>query len=89
MYIITLSASRFHVVNMGNMVKRAGKPMFLPCTPRGIMELLRSTGIFTRRRSFNDNDSLYYLIGVTIAGKQAVVVGRSDIVVCMIRSQKR
>ncbi|KAI7884071.1 FTHFS-domain-containing protein [Lichtheimia hyalospora FSU 10163] len=51
----------FHAVNMGNMVKRAGKPMFLPCTPRGIMELLRSTG-------------------VTIAGKQAVVVGRSDIV---------
>lgn len=37
--------SSFHVINMGNMVKRAGNPMFLPCTPRGIMELLRSTGI--------------------------------------------
>ncbi|KAI9314424.1 formate--tetrahydrofolate ligase-domain-containing protein [Dichotomocladium elegans] len=35
----------FHAVNMGNMMKRAGKPMFLPCTPRGIITLLKSAGV--------------------------------------------
>lgn len=43
------------------MAKRTSEPLFLPCTPKGIIHLLKSTG-------------------VEIAGKQAAVVGRSDIV---------
>jgi hypothetical protein len=43
------------------MAKKDGEPLFLPCTPKGIIHLLKSTG-------------------VEIAGKQAAVVGRSDIV---------
>ncbi|KAG0182145.1 tetrahydrofolate synthase [Apophysomyces sp. BC1034] len=51
----------FHAINIGNMAKKSGEPLFLPCTPKGIIELLKSTGI-------------------DISGKQAVVLGRSDIV---------
>ncbi|KAF7725240.1 tetrahydrofolate synthase [Apophysomyces ossiformis] len=51
----------FHAINIGNMAKKSGEPLFLPCTPKGIIELLKSTG-------------------VEISGKQAVVLGRSDIV---------
>ncbi|KAI8973692.1 formate--tetrahydrofolate ligase-domain-containing protein [Mycotypha africana] len=51
----------FHAVNIGNMAKRQGEPLFLPCTPKGIIHLLKSTG-------------------VELAGKQAAVIGRSDIV---------
>ncbi|CAO3587624.1 unnamed protein product [Absidia cylindrospora] len=51
----------FHAVNIGNLSKRAGEPLFLPCTPKGILTLLKSTD-------------------VAISGKNAVVVGRSDIV---------
>lgn len=49
----------FHPVNVGKML--AGKDCFLPCTPAGIIEMLKYEG--TR-----------------IAGKNAVVVGRSNIV---------
>jgi len=49
----------FHPVNVGNLV--AGRPGPRPCTPAGIMELLRQYEI-------------------AVAGKRAVVVGRSDIV---------
>ncbi|MBK5294804.1 MAG: bifunctional methylenetetrahydrofolate dehydrogenase/methenyltetrahydrofolate cyclohydrolase FolD [Acidobacteriia bacterium] len=49
----------FHPCNIGNMV--SGNPGPRPCTPSGVMELLR------RYR-------------IAIAGKRAVVVGRSDIV---------
>src|SRR5579862_2919538 len=49
----------FHPMNVGNLV--AGRPGPRPCTPSGIMELLRR------------ND-------IPVAGKRAVVVGRSDIV---------
>ncbi|KAI9487219.1 MAG: formate--tetrahydrofolate ligase-domain-containing protein [Benjaminiella poitrasii] len=51
----------FHAVNIGNMAKRNTNPLFLPCTPKGIIHLLKSTGI-------------------DITGKQAAVIGRSDIV---------
>ncbi|KAI8338674.1 formate--tetrahydrofolate ligase-domain-containing protein [Chlamydoabsidia padenii] len=51
----------FHAVNIGNLSKKSGEPLFLPCTPKGIITLLKSTG-------------------VDISGKNAVVVGRSDIV---------
>src|SRR5450755_1089863 len=49
----------FHPINVGNLV--AGRPGPRPCTPAGIMELLRQYEI-------------------PVAGKRAVVVGRSDIV---------
>jgi methylenetetrahydrofolate dehydrogenase (NADP+)/methenyltetrahydrofolate cyclohydrolase len=49
----------FHPMNVGNLV--AGRPGPRPCTPAGIMELLRQ----------------YH---IPVAGKRAVVVGRSDIV---------
>jgi len=49
----------FHPYNMGKLV--AGNPLYVPCTPRGIMELISRTGI-------------------ELAGKEAVVVGRSNIV---------
>lgn len=47
--------------NVGELYKKGGEPLFLPCTPKGILELL-------------DNSN------VTIEGKTAVVLGRSDIV---------
>ncbi len=49
----------FHPVNVGNLV--TGRPGLKPCTPAGIIELLRRYKI-------------------QIAGRHAVVVGRSDIV---------
>lgn len=49
----------FHPVNNGKLL--AGLPGFLPCTPAGVMDLIRETG-------------------VPIAGKECVVVGRSNIV---------
>ena len=49
----------FHPYNVGGLV--TGSPLFIPCTPRGIMELIAHTGI-------------------ELAGKDAVVVGRSNIV---------
>ncbi|KAI7851995.1 formate--tetrahydrofolate ligase-domain-containing protein [Circinella umbellata] len=35
----------FHTVNIGNMAKKSAEPLFLPCTPKGIITLLHSTGI--------------------------------------------
>lgn len=49
----------FHPFNVGGLV--TGTPLFVPCTPRGIMELISRSGI-------------------DLAGKEAVVVGRSNIV---------
>jgi len=49
----------FHPYNVGALV--TGTPLFVPCTPRGIMELISRTGI-------------------DLTGKEAVVVGRSNIV---------
>jgi methylenetetrahydrofolate dehydrogenase (NADP+) / methenyltetrahydrofolate cyclohydrolase len=49
----------FHPENVGRLV--AGLPCFAPCTPSGVMEILRRSQ-------------------VDIAGKHAVVVGRSNIV---------
>ena len=49
----------FHPYNVGGLV--SGNPLFVPCTPRGIMELISRTGI-------------------ELSGKEAVVVGRSNIV---------
>ena len=51
----------FGVSNIGELAKRGGKPLFTPCTPKGVMVLLQESG-------------------VEIKGKNAVVLGRSDIV---------
>lgn len=47
--------------NVGELSKKGGNPIFLPCTPKGIMQLLEASN-------------------VDVAGKNAVVLGRSDIV---------
>ncbi len=52
-------ADGFHAVNAGGLL--LGLPCTKPCTPAGIIELIRSTG-------------------TKIAGKHAVVIGRSNIV---------
>ncbi len=49
----------FHAENVGRLVQK--RPGFVACTPAGIMELLRRSGI-------------------AVAGKRALVLGRSDIV---------
>lgn len=49
----------FHPYNVGRLV--VGKPLFQPCTPYGVMVMLRECG-------------------VNLAGKEVVVVGRSNIV---------
>ena len=49
----------FHPVNVGRLA--SGQPCLAPCTPRGLIEILKRSGI-------------------PIAGRRAVVVGRSNIV---------
>ncbi|KAE8770493.1 5,10-methylene-tetrahydrofolate dehydrogenase/5,10-methenyl-tetrahydrofolate cyclohydrolase [Hordeum vulgare] len=51
----------FHPLNIGKLAMKGRNPLFLPCTPKGCMELLSRSG-------------------VTVKGKHAVVVGRSNIV---------
>lgn len=51
----------FHPLNIGRLSMKRREPLFVPCTPKGCIELLDRTG-------------------VTIEGKQAVVLGRSNIV---------
>ena len=51
----------FGVSNIGELVKKGGKPLFVPCTPQGVMVLLKESE-------------------VDLKGKNAVVLGRSDIV---------
>ncbi|KAI7865425.1 putative 5,10-methylenetetrahydrofolate dehydrogenase:5,10-methenyltetrahydrofolate cyclohydrolase [Spinellus fusiger] len=34
-----------HTTNVGNLVKKSSTPLFLPCTPKGIIELLRAANI--------------------------------------------
>lgn len=51
----------FGASNIGELSKRGGHPLFTPCTPKGVMVLLKDSG-------------------VELKGKNAVVLGRSDIV---------
>lgn len=51
----------FHPYNIGALAMKGREPLFVPCTPAGVMVLLRS--IFGK-----------------LEGKQAVVIGRSNIV---------
>jgi methylenetetrahydrofolate dehydrogenase (NADP+) / methenyltetrahydrofolate cyclohydrolase len=52
-------ADGFHPYNVGRLV--IGKPLFQPCTPYGVMVMLKEAG-------------------VELAGKEVVVIGRSNIV---------
>lgn len=51
----------FGAGNIGELSKRGGHPLFTPCTPKGVMVMLKEAG-------------------VELKGKNAVVLGRSDIV---------
>lgn len=51
----------FGAINIGELAKRGGNPLFTPCTPKGVMVLLKESGVDPK-------------------GKNAVVIGRSDIV---------
>jgi len=51
----------FGTRNIGELAKRGGNPFFIPCTPKGVMVLLKEAG-------------------VDLNGKNAAVIGRSDIV---------
>jgi 5,10-methylene-tetrahydrofolate dehydrogenase/methenyl tetrahydrofolate cyclohydrolase len=51
----------FHPINIGRLSMKRRDPLFVPCTPKGCIELLDRTG-------------------VEIEGKNAVVLGRSNIV---------
>ncbi|XP_022143448.1 bifunctional protein FolD 2-like [Momordica charantia] len=51
----------FHPLNIGKLAMKGRDPLFLPCTPKGCLELLSRSGI-------------------SIRGKKAVVLGRSNIV---------
>ena len=55
----TKDVDGFHPYNVGRLV--VGKPLFQPCTPYGVMVMLKEAGI-------------------DLAGKEVVVVGRSNIV---------
>jgi methylenetetrahydrofolate dehydrogenase (NADP+)/methenyltetrahydrofolate cyclohydrolase/formyltetrahydrofolate synthetase len=57
----TKDVDGFGITSIGELAKRGGKPLFTPCTPKGVMVLLQESG-------------------VDIKGKNAVVLGRSDIV---------
>lgn len=37
--------SSFHAINIGHLSKRASEPAFIPCTPKGVIELIKSTGV--------------------------------------------
>jgi 5,10-methylene-tetrahydrofolate dehydrogenase/methenyl tetrahydrofolate cyclohydrolase len=54
-------ADCLHPYNVGMMALRGQKPTVLPCTPAGVIELLKRSN-------------------VTISGKRAIVLGRSNIV---------
>jgi methylenetetrahydrofolate dehydrogenase (NADP+)/methenyltetrahydrofolate cyclohydrolase/formyltetrahydrofolate synthetase len=60
----------FGASNIGELSKRGGRPLFIPCTPKGVMVLLKESG-------------------VELKGKNAVVLGRSDIVGSPISSLLR
>ena len=51
----------FHPLNIGRLSMKSRDPLFVPCTPKGCIELLDRSGI-------------------DIAGRRAVVLGRSNIV---------
>ena len=59
--VLVKDVDGFHVANMGALAMKGEEPLFVPCTPLGIMRML----------------SFY---GIDPEGKEAVVLGRSNIV---------
>ncbi|KAL6208444.1 hypothetical protein ACLB2K_019393 [Fragaria x ananassa] len=57
----------FHPLNIGKLAMKGREPLFLPCTPKA-------------RHSSNGCLELLSRSGISIAGRKAVVVGRSNIV---------
>jgi 5,10-methylene-tetrahydrofolate dehydrogenase/methenyl tetrahydrofolate cyclohydrolase len=74
-----------HPANVGKLVVRGKVPPIQPCTPKGIMELIRSTGklleMFRIGRHIGLCIMWRHVVGTSIAGKNATVVGRGDLVV--------
>jgi 5,10-methylene-tetrahydrofolate dehydrogenase/methenyl tetrahydrofolate cyclohydrolase len=58
---ITKDVDGFHPVNIGRLAQKGRDPLFVPCTPAGVMVLLEAAG-------------------AQLAGANAVVLGRSNIV---------
>jgi len=42
---ITKDVDGFHPINIGRLAMKGRKPLFVPCTPRGVIELLDRTGV--------------------------------------------
>ncbi|HOG58766.1 MAG TPA: bifunctional methylenetetrahydrofolate dehydrogenase/methenyltetrahydrofolate cyclohydrolase FolD [Anaerolineaceae bacterium] len=58
---ITKDVDGFHPLNIGRLAQKGREPLFVPCTPAGVMVLLQKSG-------------------ARLAGANAVVLGRSNIV---------
>ena len=43
--VSNICIDRFHAYNIGHLSSRASEPLFVPCTPSGIIQLLESTGV--------------------------------------------
>lgn len=86
---------RFHPENIGHLSSRLSTPLFTPCTPAGVIKLIdssKSTGLLGRSHQLACSNGLTHYqplllqttlsasAGVKIAGSNAVVLGRSDIV---------
>lgn len=41
----------FGTLNIGELAKRGGKPLFIPCTPKGVIALLREAGVDPKGKS--------------------------------------
>ncbi|KAF7725236.1 tetrahydrofolate synthase [Apophysomyces ossiformis] len=59
----------FHSTNTGYLAKRSGQPLFVPCTPKGVLEILKHT----------DEDA-YTLQQVKQADILVVAVGKPELV---------
>jgi methylenetetrahydrofolate dehydrogenase (NADP+)/methenyltetrahydrofolate cyclohydrolase len=64
----------FHAENVGALAQ--GQPRFIPCTPYGVMKLLS----WRTAESWRTAKSSQSANGVDLSGKEAVVIGRSNIV---------
>ena len=68
----------FHPVNVGRLVQ--GKPRFLPCTPHGVMQLLKRTGIETAGKHavvVGRSDIVGKPLAILLAAKGADAPGES------------
>lgn len=63
-----LQHNRFHTTNIGRLAKLSTMPDFVPCTPKGVLELIRSTGIEIEGKT------------AVVVGRSDVVVSTSPVV---------